>query len=59
ESLARKMGGDVLGKRLRPAESKSGRAITIGGVFEDLPHNSSILTKVGSSRRKRLKGVRE
>ena len=42
ESLARKMGGDVLGKRLRPAESKSDRAITIGGVFEDLPHNSSI-----------------
>lgn len=41
ESLARKMGGDVLGKQVfQQTDLKMG--ITIEGVFRDLPHNSSI-----------------
>lgn len=39
-SLAKKMGGDVIGKAIQ-IEAYPGREITIGGVFEDIPENSS------------------
>lgn len=39
-SLAKKMGGDPMGKTLE-FEAYPGKEVTIGGVFEDIPENSS------------------
>lgn len=41
QSLAKKMGGDVVGKIVQ-IESYPGKEITIGGVFADIPENSSV-----------------
>lgn len=38
-SIAKKMGGDVVGKEIE-MDSYPGRIITIGGIFEDVPENS-------------------
>lgn len=48
ESIAKKMGGSVLGKQFEP-EAYPGLAVTIAGVFEDLPENSSFKYDVAIS----------
>ncbi|MDE6341057.1 MAG: ABC transporter permease [Muribaculaceae bacterium] len=41
-SLARKIGGDVIGKRFSIVEMGDDYKVTIGGVYEDFPLNSTL-----------------
>lgn len=41
ESIARKMGNDVVGKTIQH-DSYPGRLITIGGIFKDVPENTHL-----------------
>ncbi len=50
-SLARKIGGDVIGKRFSIVETGDDYKVTIGGVYEDYPLNSTLTNAVYLSMR--------